>query len=180
MRLKSPLLVLLVTSLVCFASAQKVKVGYDKTVDFSKYRTYSWPKLDPSVQPTLRQLLVMSAIDERLQKAGLTKIAEDGDLIVSGSGGLGGALGGDHFTVAAPSPSSYYYPGQTAWTGSYVASGSMVIEGTLMLQLVDRSNNRAVWQGTVSTKLDNSNQRKNIERVQQAVAKLLDRYPPRK
>jgi len=55
-------------------SAQKVKVGYDKTADFSKYTTYTWAP--PGVPPT-RPLLyrhVVGAIDEHLKSEGLADL----------------------------------------------------------------------------------------------------------
>jgi hypothetical protein len=52
--------------------AQKVKVGYDKSAEFSKYKTYSWAT--PATPPT-RPLLyaeVVNSIDGELNSKGLT------------------------------------------------------------------------------------------------------------
>src|SRR5215831_1057854 len=65
--------------------AQKVKVGYDKSVDFKKFTTYSWaqPATLPA-SPTLYQAVVGS-VDHQLQSKGLkrTETENDADLILT-------------------------------------------------------------------------------------------------
>ncbi len=160
------------------ALSQKVKVGFDKSVDFSKYRSYSWVNIGPANEMPMRKLLVMIEVDGELKKKGLQRLEEGGDLLISGSGGFGGSVGGEHLGTIVPTATSGLYPYTGIWTGAPYAPGNTNVEGALALDFVDRSSNRLVWQGSVASKLDTDNRQKLINRIREAVMKLLDRYPP--
>jgi Domain of unknown function (DUF4136) len=179
MRRNTVLVTLFFTLIICAASAQKVKVGFDKTADFSKYHSYSWAKLSEDTEITLRRVAVMSEIDYGLKNKGLKQVDEGGDLLLYGTGGIGGDIGGEHQQLVMPVPATTSYPMATAWSGVPVAAGSYVISGNLVLEFVDRSTNGLVWQGAVSAKVD-TDRKKNAKRVRAAIAKLLERYPPKK
>jgi len=165
-------------------SAQKVKVGYDKTADFSKYTTYTWAP--PGVPPT-RPLLyrhVVGAIDEHLKSEGLKRIEQGGDLILA-------AVGGIDFGVNMPAgtPILPTYSGlppsidSGMWVGASGFSGGMaplVPEGTLLLEFVDPRANKVVWGGSVTEKLDIDRKTEFLKRVDKAIAKLLSKFPPEK
>jgi len=165
----------------CVASAQKVKVGFDKTVDFSKYHTYSWAQsqLAPTEVP-LRRAVVMSEIESVLAGKGLQLVDQYGDLTLDTQGGMGGEIGGQHQESAVPVTSSPSSPMSTVWSGAPVAAGSYVLKGSLMLNFVDTTTKSLVWEGTVATKLDQGNQDKNFKHVRKAINKLLERFPPKK
>ena len=62
--------------------AQKVNVGYDKSIDFSKFKTYTL-MLPPS--PTSRPLLyasVVGSIRNGIETKGLVSVEKGGDLTV--------------------------------------------------------------------------------------------------
>jgi len=159
--------------------AQKIKIGFDKSVDFSKFHTYSWPNAD-SPDMTLRKAAVIGEIDDGLKSKGLNRVDKDGDLILSGFGGFGGQVAGAPQEPILPTPSSLYYPTATVWAGEPMASGTTVVSGTLVLQMADRSTGKLVWQGSVTQKIDMDNKNKSIEKVKAAIHKLVDRYPPKK
>jgi hypothetical protein len=63
---------LVLSALVLFALssnafAQKIKVGYDKSVDFSRYKTYTWA--EPAMPPTRPMLYstVLASVDDDLK-----------------------------------------------------------------------------------------------------------------
>ena len=65
------------------AHAQKITVEYDKTVDFSRFKTYA---IDPAGQdnsprPMLR-IAIQAAVQDDLGKRGLTKVDSSPDLFV--------------------------------------------------------------------------------------------------
>lgn len=161
--------------------AQKVKVGYDKSVDFSKYKTYSWAQ--PATPPT-RPLLyanVVSSIDGELHSKGLERTEKDGDLVMIAAGGI------DFQTVSTggtPLSSTYTGPppvwNATMWTGKEGRGELMgpVPDASLALQFVDRRANQLVWSGIVTEKLDIEQKSKSLELVNKAIAKLLKQFPP--
>jgi hypothetical protein len=173
-----PLAFLVLVCMNCIATAQKVQVGFDKTADFSKYRTYSWGQSEagPTEVP-LRRAVVMSEIESVLAGKGLKRVDQYGDLTLDAQGGLGGEIGGQHQEATVPVTSSPSSPMNTVWSGAPVAAGSYVLKGTLVLNFVDTATKSLVWEGTVATKLD-ENRDKNYKHVRKAIAKLLERFPP--
>jgi Domain of unknown function (DUF4136) len=169
-------------ALTSAAFAQKVEVGYDKSADFSKYKTYSWA--EPAMPPT-RPILyatVMSSIDGDLSSKGYSRVGKDGDLTLIPAGGIGFAIvvsGGAPLspTFMGPAPSI----NATVWTGAQGGGELMpaVPDGTLVLEFVDRAANRVIWSGTVSQKLDIEKKNKSLELASKAVAKLLKQFPPK-
>ena len=165
------------------AFAQKVKVGYDKTADFSKYKTYT--RAAPTMPPTRPVLYstVVDSIDNEMSSKGLTKVDKDGDLTMITAGGV---EYGNNVAAGTPMIGTYSGPppsmNATMWTGAEGPStlqGPAVPQGTLVIELVDRSTNNVVWTGSVSQKLDIEKKEKSLELVGKAVVKLLKQFPPR-
>lgn len=164
------------------AFAQKVEVGYDRSVDFSKYKTYTWA--EPTMPPS-RPLLyatIMSSIDGDLNLKGFTRVEKDGDLMLLPAGDIGFPIavsGGGPYspTFMGPAPSM----NANVWTGAQGSGQLMpaVAEGTLVLQFVDRAANTVIWSGTVSQKLDIQNKSKSLNLASKAVIKLLKQFPPK-
>jgi hypothetical protein len=162
--------------------AQKVKVGYDKSVDFSKYKTYSWGQ---PAMPVTRPLLyanVVGAVDGELHSKGLERTEKDADLILIPAGGV------DFQTVSTggtPLSSTYTGPppvwNATMWTGKEGRGELMgpVPDASLVLQFIDRRTNQLIWSGMVTQKLDIERKSKSLELVNKAIAKLLKPFPPR-
>jgi hypothetical protein len=63
MRAKMSILFLTTTVLSHCVFAQKVKVGYDKSVDFSRFNTYTWVEPATPPQRPLLYSTVVSAVD---------------------------------------------------------------------------------------------------------------------
>jgi hypothetical protein len=173
---------LLVVTLATSASAQKVKVGYDKSVDFSKYKTYT--RIEPATPPTRPVLykIVVGSIDSELSSKGFQRIEKDGDLILQVTGGVDFGIA---VSSGAPLTSSYSGPppamNATMWTGTGAGQGALlppVADASLQLQFIDRSANQIVWSGTVTQALDMERKEKSLELASNAVTKLLKRFPP--
>ena len=163
--------------------AQKVKVGYDKSADFSKFTTYAWtePAMPPS-RPVLFEAVV-ARVDVELEAKGLTKVPKDGDLTLTPSGAIDFGFAGVAGTPILP---TYSGPPPSVnggmWTGATGPSsgGTYVPEGTLVLTFVDRANNKMVWSGSVKQKLDIEQKNKSLELVDKAIIKLLKEFPGKK
>jgi hypothetical protein len=175
---------LLLTGLATSVFAQKIKVGYDKSVDFSRYKSYTLA--EPGVQPT-RPLLyasIVGSIDHELTSKGFARTQSDGDLILVPAGGTEFGL-----NQAAGTPISPTYSGPppaldaTMWTGAGGSSASMAMyvpEGALELEFIDRRANKVVWSGTVTVKLDIERKTKSLELIDKSIVKLLKGFPPEK
>jgi hypothetical protein len=174
---------LVLSLLTTSAFAQKVKVGYDKSADFSKYKSYAWAAPStPSSRPLLREM-VIGSVDHQLKSRGLARVENNGDLILIGNGGMEYGI-----NQAAGTPILPTYGGPpptldaTMWTGATGASVLMapyVPEGTLILEFVDRGTNKVVWGGTVTQKLDVEQKQKSLDLIDKGIAKLLKQFPPK-
>ena len=167
--------------LIISASAQKVTVGYDKSINFSKYASYTWTKPDTSPTRPLLYFSITATIDSQLKAKGLVRTESDGDLILAPAGGMEFGFG-----YAAGTPILPTYSGapptinSTMWTGAGGGTMSPAIpEGTLMLNFIDRSANKVVWTGTVKEKVDLQDQKKSLELINKAVTKLVNSFPPK-
>ena len=183
--LSKPRILLLVTALCTTGGfAQKVKVGYDKSADFSKYKSYTLS--EPPV-PSSRPLLyasVVGSIQHELEGKGLTSKQQDGDLTVIAEGaidyGLSSPLGATADTsrnAQKPQVDVQLWAGFKPPEGS---AGKGLPDGTLELSMVDRSSNKVVWSGTVVQKLNPDKREQSLDRVAKAINKLLAEYPPKK
>lgn len=166
------------------AFAQKVKVGYDKSADFSRYESYTLTH--PSISPARPMLYasIVGSIEHELTRKGLTRAETDGDLIVLPFGAMEFGM---NTPAGIPILPTYSGPppiiNATMWTGaagSLPSSGIYVPKGSLTIDLVDRSANKVVWTGTVRVNLDIERKKESFELADKAVIKLLNRFPPKK
>jgi len=164
----------------CFA--QKVKVGHDKTVDFSKYKSYTFQVPETTGRPFL-YMTVVSSIQTEVEAKGLTSVANDGDLTLMANGGFDYGGNSDAAITSdlcanckAPLADPMEWTGKMAPPG---ASGTGHPKGVLELIFVDRATNKVVWAGTVEQKLDPEKKQKSLERAHAAIKKLLMEFPPK-
>jgi hypothetical protein len=162
--------------------AQKVKTGYDKSTDFSKYKTYTWAKpQNPVPRPLLYQTLV-NTIDHELAAKGLVRSDTEGALTLIAAGGI---EYGSSLATGTPILPVYGGPppdlNATMWTGASTPSGlgPIVAQGSLVLEFVDRSQNKVIWSGAVTQKFDPEQKRKSLDAADKAVVKLLKGFPPK-
>jgi len=163
------------------AQAQKIKVEFDKNVDFAKFKTYAW---DPTPQASAKPVLVLAikgAVNDDLGKRGLTQVAENPDLYIA----MYGAVDSD---FAVTYSDFYYGPyGVPAFDQSFLMWGmapgttatAVVHKGQLVVDLIDAGAKKLVWRGIATQKLSDQ-QMKLVEQVNTAVEKLFANYPPKK
>ena len=159
------------------APGQKVEVKYDKTVDFSKYKTYTWAEGMPAKNPIINKMIT-DQIDQQMAARGLTKTA-DGDL---------------QLMFAAATDLDLQITGLT-WSNVSNPMGSLatigppmnVRKGTLVVDLMERKTERYIWRATAKETLSQSpsgDMVKDAQRaenlVKKAVAKVFSKYPATK
>jgi hypothetical protein len=162
------------TLLACIVVlAQDVKTNSMPGVDFSKFHTYKWVAVDGAQQPNqIVDAQIKQAVDAQLSAKGLTKTDSDkADLYVE-------------YQIATDQERQWNaYGTGGGWRfggGMATATQSTITIGTLVLDMYDPSTKQLVWTGRASKSLDpSSNQQKNEERLNKAMAKLLKTYPPK-
>ena len=171
-------------SLLCFlialscsaAHAQKIKVEYDKSIDFSKFKTYA---IDPAENPSkpMLRLAIQAAVQDDLGKRGLTKVEADPDLYVQMYGAIDTDITAHYhdpiYGGAIPPMNS----GITLWHNIPGTVTTVVIpKGELVVDVIDARQKQLIWRGIGKQKL--SDQRdKLLDQVNTAVEKLFAQYP---
>jgi hypothetical protein len=166
--------------LAASAFAQDVSFNFDKTADFTKYKTYHWEKHPNSmdIDPlTITQL--GAALDAELAKKGLTRMEQgstdlaivfqlavknEKELTTFSSGyGMGPGWGGS------------WYGG----SGTTTTTVNTITVGTLALDVYDASSKKLVWRGVATKTLDTgAKPEKRQKNMAKGAEKLLKKYPP--
>jgi hypothetical protein len=169
---KAPLF--LAALLVAGCSSVETHVDYDRAANFASYRTFAFKDVRTPDNPiSLKR--VRAAVSRTLGSRGLAESAgEKPDLWV--------VL---HTRAHRQTQVTTYNPGWGwgwGWRGAYwnAAYVRQIPIGTLMVDLVDTKAKELVWRGSASRVVDaDESPQTRDEKVQQAVDKLFDGFPPR-
>lgn len=172
-----------VTFLIASCSSVSVVTDYDKTVNFGQYKTFNIKppaSVENHVDPERVNKRNITLITDNIRKQMLEKGYKESsnpDLWIS-------------FYVKVDTKqevrtTSYgYYGGSPYYYGSYYGYGTSgytdvsvvdLTEGTLIVDLVDREQNKLVWQG-VAKKTINETQLDRSNEIEKAVGQLFYRY----
>ena len=162
---------------------QDVHYNYDRSANFSTYKTYQWVDLEGPGGKVPDQLIdrdIQRAVDEQLGQKGLTRVEKGGDLMVgyhaiireekgvnlNGFGSGGGLWGGG------------WGPG--GWgNGTVTGQTSTIPVGLLLIDIYDPAKKQLIWRGDTTKTIDlKKAPDKNYRSLQKAVAKLFKNYPP--
>jgi hypothetical protein len=160
-----------------------VDQDYDPSVDFSRYKSFSWmevPVADPQNATQARQTSslvakrIQTAVAKELTAKGYEEFVQEGDLLVVFY------IGGQEYTEIKQSA----YSRADVWANSRVGggvSGTDVTAGTLIIDLVDAGRKELVWRGTAeNAHKSETSQEKLNETLDKAIAKVFEKYPPKK
>jgi hypothetical protein len=153
------------------AAAQKVTMEFDRTADFSKYKTFAIRdgRLN-SGSPSLNSPLVKKQIEADIQNdltaKGLT-------MVTSGPADLNIRY---TFGAVRKSEVEAYPVGWYGWGTRYVRVP--YAEGTLVIDLRDPTTHSLVWR-TIAAE-EKSNATKIEGKLDSMVKKSIDKYPPKK
>lgn len=164
--------------LFVFASCSTVTVysDYDKTVDFTPYKTYAYfkPGIDKVEISDLDKRRILRAIDDQMQAKGFTK-SENPDLLVNIFTKSREQVDVNQFTAG------WGYGWGWGWNPYMMYGGQTTVststEGTLYIDLIDAKKKEMIWQGegvgTLTRNID-----KKDEKIAEFVGKILAQYPP--
>jgi hypothetical protein len=174
---------------VSLAFAHKIRVDFDHSADFGRYKTYSLAQAGNagSPLPTFPNAIVNERIagyiEEALAAKGLKRAPAQHDLrvtyrievmeqpqFITYSDGWGPGWG------YAPGWGYGYGPG---WGGGFATTTvQMYYQGLLVVDIVDVKANKVVFEGT-SAQMVSSKPEKNNQKLAKAVNEVFARYPPR-
>jgi hypothetical protein len=168
-----PLILLLVLT---SCSSVRVATDYDREANFNSYESFAFykPGIDKADVSDLDKKRILRAIEAEMTKKGFTKSAEPGLLV-------------NIFTKTQENVNIYQnnfgYGYGWGWSPWYWGNGyntvSRTTEGTLYIDLIDAKTMELVWQGMGTGALRMEMEQK-IERINEIVKEILERYPPEK
>lgn len=162
--------------------AQKIKVEFDKNLNFTSFRTFAFAPHGAVSRPMLVGAIA-GAIEEELTARGLQKDTTHPDLYIQMYGGV------DTDTAVTYSDLySGYSAGIPPFDQSFLVWGAVpgttttavVHKGQLIVDLIDARERKVAWRGIANEKLSD-NRKKVVQQVNTAVEKMFKKYPvPRK
>jgi hypothetical protein len=165
-------------------SSLKLTADYDKTVDFTQFKTfefYGWAKESDKVLNGLDKVRIEDAFAKEFYDRGLKLVKSDGDLVVT----LFIVVEEKTEQTAQTTHMGGYYgryygygPGW-GWGPSYSTTTVSTYDykvGTLVCDVFDKAEERLIWEGIASKTIDENpaTREKNIPRV---VELLMKKYP---
>ena len=168
----------------------KVNVDYDKSVDFSKYKTYSfygWAKESNKILSPFDQERIEKAFAEEFNKRGLKFVNEGGDLTVAlyiatqhkqettattTTTGMGGYYGyGGYWGYG---PAWGWGPGFTSSHTTY--NTEEYREGTLIIDVFDTQKKQLIWEAVGTKRIDESTKGRE-ERIRKVAQAMMKDFP---
>lgn len=151
------------------ALAQDVKTDYDHHTNFSQYHTYYWEKVQTS--DPLWVSRIKDAVNKDLQAKGWQMVDNGADVALT-------AVGSTHNQREYQT----FYDGMGGWRwggfGETTTEAENYPVGSLVLDMYDAHNKQLIWRGVSSDSLSN-NPEKNEKKLDKAVDKLFDHFPPK-
>lgn len=144
--------------MVVGCSPKQVSSDYDKSVDFSVYKTYAWPPSAEDFVASFTENQLTKDINLILQHRGFELVEESPDLVVRYQTGRKQVFAEDG----------------TMYGGGH---GYTYDEGTLKIEFIDPRQQVIVWEGTSKVMLS-TDERPTKEKVKGAVLDILDNFPP--
>jgi hypothetical protein len=145
---------------------------WDKTVNFSQFKTYTWIKVKTPNE--IWDKRVMDAIDAQLQAKGWTKAEQGADVGIVAIG----------TTQNEQSLDTYYngFGGGWGWRGwgGYGTATTQVYNyrvGTLIVDMYTESNKALIWRGVSSDTLSDKPE-KNVKKMNDKVKDMFKKFPP--
>jgi hypothetical protein len=162
---------LLAACVVALAACASVTTSadYDRSADFSRYRTYAWLPHPEPVGNAIVEKRLTAAIDAQLAAKGLVK-SETPDLLVSMHAQL---------TKQVEYETTGYGYGPGRWQTGVQTTREEIPVGTLVVDLVDAGRKELVWRGMARRVLDlMASPEEKEETARDTVARMFAAYPP--
>ena len=171
------LCLLAIAILVATASLAEVKTDYDRTVEFSRYKAYSWGKIHS--QDPLWGDRIKATVASALAAKGWTEVESGGDVSI-----MAMEMTEDHRSL-----NTYYdnFGGGWGWRrwgggfgdgfGTSTTTEETYKVGTLVVDFFDTKTKKLVWRGSASDTLSDKSD-KNIKKLNSDVQRMFDHFPP--
>lgn len=181
-------LILVVGTLLSLPALAQVKSDYDKTADFTKYKTYSfagWQKGSEQQINDLDKKRIYDAFKSEFELRGMKYQETGADATIT----LYLVLQNKTSTTAYTNYNTGfgYYPPRWGWGMGYATPMGMgtatttytendYVEGTMVVDMYDNGSKTLVWQG-VLTKVVKEDPKKREKSIPKSISKLMKPFP---
>jgi len=155
--------------------AQTVTIDYDHSVNFLKFKTYTWDRVhatDPSVENR-----ITIAVDRDMSGRYMTQVSKNGDVTIIAVEATQDKQEYTNFYTALNNLSW-----QRAWgNGGFLDTAATLQDvplNTLVVDMYDTKTQKLLWRGVVTEPVAKS-QDKNDQIMDKAVNLLFAKYPPK-
>jgi hypothetical protein len=175
-------------ALLAACATLDVSSDYDPATDFAKYKTYQWlpgtSKIagrDERYDDLLDQR-VRDAVGKELTAKGY-QLRADGapDFLVTYQAAVQDKI---DVRVINDYYGGYGYAGYYGYRGGWMVPRTETYQysqGTLVIDIIDAAARRVIWHGTVQAEVNlQQDPQKRIARLNEAVHKVLEQFPPPK
>jgi hypothetical protein len=189
--MKKTSLLLFILIVVVSCGSVKVSFDYDKTADFSSYKTFSFTDeaLGIPLVDDINRNRILKGIEAALAEKGITQRENNADVLIdlqikaqtgttatATTGGSYGMYGGSYYGYGM----GYPYGWGSGFTTTRINYNTYT-DGTLFIDMIDAKTKRLVWQGrgtkTLEPKASNEKREQNLA---YALKQIFMYYPPSK
>jgi hypothetical protein len=157
-------------------STLQVSYDYDRTADFSKFKTWSL-KDDGSISNPLILRRFENAVNDEMTRRGITRNNDNPDIWVAA-----------HTRMSTQTQIQTFDSGWGygwGWRGGYGGGGmststvQQIPVGTLIVDIVDAQRKELVWRGTATDTLSpTSSPEEKDKKLSEAISKMFANFPP--
>jgi hypothetical protein len=181
----------LILAVVIMASCSGVKVtsDYDKTVDFTKFKTYSyygWTEESDQILNRFDKERIENAFGDEFEKRNLKFVEKDGDLIVSlfivVEQKTSKTAYTNHFNTGGLGYYDYDYDYGVGWGGMDMGTSTTQFNerqyevGTLVCDVFSSESKKMIWQGIGEGTVD-ADPKSNETGIPKVVAAIMAKFP---
>jgi hypothetical protein len=157
-------------------STLQISTDYDKAVDFSAYKTFSWYDTG-DVKDQLWAKRIENVLSDAVAAKGLKRVESGGDVWLVAHARLSKQTQINTYNTGW----GYGYGWYGGGMGMTTSTVSEIPVGTLVVDLVDGKKKDMIWRGTATDTLDTSASPETREKkLREVAAQLFAGYPPAK
>jgi Domain of unknown function (DUF4136) len=159
------------TFLAAASFGQQVKTDYDRNANLSRYKTYSWEKVQ--TQDPLWIDRIKEEANAELTARGLTPVESGGDIAIIAM----------ETTQNQPTLNTFYdgFGGGWRWREGAFRTATTTVDsykvGTLVVDLFEARTKTLIWRGSSSDTFSDKSD-KNIKNLDKGVQKMFQHFPP--
>ena len=156
--------------------AQTVTIDYDHSVNFLKFKTYTWGKIH-ATNPDVEARITLAA-NRDLAGRYMTEVAKGSDVILTAV-----AATQDKQEVTSFYDSLSDYTWQRPWGSAGFLDSQATLNDvpldTLVLDMYDSKTHKLLWRGTITVPAADATSKDADQKFDKAVTQLISKYPPK-